>query len=162
IPDIEAKTLTMSSLLIAETRADSSSAAPADDPGGLGAGGLSIDHRFARSSSISFLVFVYNATSPAPGNPKFTPTQPAATAATPPGSTMAIAGGPQNQPDLKVQWQVFRDDQPVTTEPVRQIPTIGIPDLTRIPYATDLPLDKLPSGRYMLRVTVLDLIAKTS
>ena len=75
---------------------------------------------------------------------------------------MAIAGGPQSQPDLKVQWQVFRDDQPVTTEPVRQIPTIGISDLTRIPYASDLPLDKLQPGRYVLRVTVLDLIAKTS
>jgi VWFA-related protein len=162
VPDIDAKTLTMSSLLIAESRADSSSAANGDNSGGLGTGGLSIDHRFPRSSHISFLLFVYNATSPAPGNPKFTPAQPGATATSPPGSTVAIAGGAQSQPDLKIQWQVFRDDQPVTTEPVRQIPTIGISDLTRIPYAADLPLDKLQPGRYLLRVTVLDLIAKTS
>ena len=66
IPDIEAKTLTMSSLLVAESRSDASSSTTGGDPGSLGTGGLSIDHRFARNSSISFLLFVYNATSPAP------------------------------------------------------------------------------------------------
>jgi VWFA-related protein len=167
IPDLETKALTMSSLLVAESATGSASASkdpgrPENDTGGFGNGGLSIDHRFARTSQLSFLVFIYNATSAAPGNPKFTPTQPGGTAAAMPGSTMAIAGGPQSNPDLSVQWQMFRDDQPVKTEPVRQISTVGIPDLTRIPYAADLPLDKLQPGRYVLQVTVLDLIAKTT
>jgi len=65
-------------------------------------------------------------------------------------------------PDLAVQVQVFRDNEPVITDPLHKISVEGIADLSRVPYAAELTLDGLRPGRYVLQVTVIDRIAKTS
>lgn len=65
-------------------------------------------------------------------------------------------------PDVAVQIQVFRDNQPVVTTALRKVSTEGLTDLTQIPYAAEVILDKLPAGQYVLRVTAIDRIAKSS
>jgi VWFA-related protein len=93
---------------------------------------LSISHRFSPDGFLRFLVFVYNS---------------------------APAG---TQPDLAVQVQVIREDQPVVTTPLKKISLEGIQDLSRIPYAAEVSLSGLPAGNYILKVTVVDRVAKKS
>ena len=90
------------------------------------------DRRFARDSRLGFFLYVYNA---------------------------ARAGTP---PDVALQVQIFRDDQPVVTKPLVKIMTEGMPDLARLPYGEDLSLGELPAGRYVLQVTAIDRSAKSS
>ena len=99
-----------------------------------GASQLSIcaDRRFARTSRLGFFLYVYNA-------------------------ARASAS-----PDVALQVQIFRDDQPVVTKPLFKIATAGMTDLARLPYGEDLSLNTLPAGRYVLQVTAIDRAAKTS
>jgi hypothetical protein len=94
---------------------------------------LSVGRRFAHTSWIRLTTFVYNA-APAAGS----------------------------KPDVALQIQVFRDDQPVFTAPLVKVATEGVPDLSRIPYAAELALASFPSGRYVLQVTAIDRTAKTT
>ena len=59
-------------------------------------------------------------------------------------------------PDIAVQIQVVRSDQPVITTSLRSVSTEGIPDVKKLPYAADLSLKQLPPGRYVLKVTAMD------
>jgi len=95
---------------------------------------LSASHRFKRDSTLRFLFFAYNM-APAPADQK---------------------------PDVAVQVQVLRDDQPVITTAVRKINTEGVADLTRLPYAAEIPMAELLPGRYMLQVSIIDRVAKQS
>ncbi|HEV2864595.1 MAG TPA: VWA domain-containing protein [Pyrinomonadaceae bacterium] len=63
-------------------------------------------------------------------------------------------------PDVALQVQVFRDDQPVFTAPLTKVRHEGLPDLTRLPYAAELPLSTFPPGRYVLQVTAIDRATK--
>jgi VWFA-related protein len=67
IPDLTAKQLTLSSLLLGgqllDKKSNTDSTAQVQ---------LSVDHRFARSSHLNFWVFVYNAKRDATGNPNLT------------------------------------------------------------------------------------------
>jgi hypothetical protein len=90
------------------------------------------DRSFARDSRLGFFLYVYNA---------------------------ARATAP---PDVALQVQIFRDDQPVVTKPLVKIDTGGMPDLARLPYGEDLSLGELPTGRYVLQVTAIDRAAKSS
>jgi len=63
-------------------------------------------------------------------------------------------------PDVGLQLQILRDDQPVFTKPTVRIDTKDLTDLTRIPYAQDLDLRGLPAGNYVLRITAIDRISK--
>jgi VWFA-related protein len=90
------------------------------------------DHRFTHDSRLGFFLYVYNA---------------ARTSA---------------QPDVALQIQIFRDDQPVVTKPLVKIATAGMTDLARLPYGEDLSLGELPAGRYVLQVTAIDRAAKAS
>jgi hypothetical protein len=110
---------------------------------------LSVDRRFARSSHLRFLTFVYNAANSRAGNAL-------PTVETAPASSINAG------PDLAVQVQVFRDSQPVLTMAARKIQTEGIADLSRVPYAADLTLEDLQPGRYVLQVTVIDRINKAT
>ena len=66
------------------------------------------------------------------------------------------------RPDVALQIQLFRDDQPVFTAPLSKLTTEGFADTTRIPYAAELALTSFPAGRYVLQVTAIDRAAKTS
>ncbi|HYH85642.1 MAG TPA: VWA domain-containing protein [Pyrinomonadaceae bacterium] len=90
------------------------------------------ERRFARSSRLGFFLYVYNAARPAAA------------------------------PDVALQIQIFRDNQPVITKPLFKIETAGMPDLARLPYGEDLSLDSLPAGRYVLQVTAIDRAGKSS
>src|SRR3712207_3415115 len=90
------------------------------------------DRRFARDSRLGFFLYVYNA---------------------------ARQAAP---PDVALQVQIFRDDQPVVTKPLVKIDTVGMTDLARLPYGEDLSLGELPAGRYVLQVTAIDRAAKSS
>lgn len=92
------------------------------------------DHRFHRDSSLRFLVYIYNATR-APTDSK---------------------------PDLVMQLQILRDRQPVITAPVKEIPTASHQDPNLISSEADLSLENLTPGRYLLVVTVIDRLSKTS
>ncbi|MCA1591459.1 MAG: VWA domain-containing protein [Acidobacteria bacterium] len=94
---------------------------------------LSVDRRFPRTSWVRFMAFIYNA-----------------------------AANANAAPDVALQIQIFRDDQPVLTAPLKKVSTEGIPDHTRIPYAAEVALDTFPAGRYILQLTAIDRSAKTS
>ena len=64
-------------------------------------------------------------------------------------------------PDIAVQIQVVRSDQPVITTSLRSVSTEGIPDVKKLPYAADLSLKQLPPGRYLLKVTAMDRNSKS-
>ena len=95
---------------------------------------LNIDRRFARDSFLRYVVFIYNS---------------------------ARASGDQ-PPDIVVQMQVLRNDQPVATTTLKKVPTDGVQDLQRLSYAAELPLEGFLAGRYLLLFTAIDRIARTS
>lgn len=94
---------------------------------------LSVDRRFARTSHIRFLTFVYNSA---------------------PGST--------GRPDVALQVQIFRDDQPVFTAPLSKLRADDGADFARLPYMAELSLSTFPPGRYVLQITAIDRAAKTT
>ena len=132
IPDLSKQRLSMSSLLVGERKPEE---APekADAPQ-MDSVPFSVDHRFERSSHLRFLVYIYNA---ARGT-----------------SSGAL-------PDVALQVQIFRDDQPVVTTPLRKLQTES-QDLARLAYAAEIPLKSMSAGQYVLQVTAIDRIAKTS
>jgi hypothetical protein len=95
---------------------------------------LSASHRFERNSTMRFLIFTYN---------------------------MLVSNADQ-KPDIAVQVQIIRDDQPVITTALRKVSTDGVLDMTRLPYAAEIALSELLPGRYLLQVTVIDRISKQS
>lgn len=95
---------------------------------------LSIVHNFSANGYLRFLVFVYNA---------------------------ALAPA-DSKPDVALQVQVVRDDQPVVTTPLKKVDVDIAPDAAGIPYAAEMSLSGLPAGRYLFQVTVIDRVAKRS
>jgi VWFA-related protein len=166
IPDLSARTLTLSSLIVGERRIatdlDPSSAdasEPGKSPEALRQVYLDIDHHFASSSRLRFLTFVYNASgSSAEGDPTSMPAPPPRPNSVPASSTVPPITGP----DLAVQVQLFRDNEPVITMPLHKIEIDALSDSRRLPYAAEVNLEGLRSGRYVLLVTVIDRVAKAS
>jgi VWFA-related protein len=132
VPDLAKKKLTISSLLLGER--SQPTVANVSDNGDAGPVALSASHRFKRDSTLRFLVFAYNM-APSPADQK---------------------------PDVAVQVQVLRDDQPVITTALRKINTEGVADLTRLPYAAEIPMNELLPGRYVLQVSLIDRVGKQS
>jgi VWFA-related protein len=154
IPDLSKKALTLSSLIVGERQAgaeDLANTAKAENLGPLGPITLNVEHRFRKTSRMRFLTFVYNATGAAQSIP-------------PEAATMPASSSERTTPvrDLAVQVQIFRDNEPVITDPLHRINTQGIVDLTRIPFAAELNLNSLQPGMYFLQVTVIDRLAKAS
>jgi len=166
VPDLASKTLTLSSLIVGEKGPDAdrnqnpAAGAPRDnEPNPFQGVRLDVDHRFARSSHMRFLIFVYNArqTGAAANKTETTPAR-------------AVTADPDSQglnqketgPDLAVQVHIFRDNEPVLTTPLRKMPVEGIADLTRLPYAAELAMKDFGPGSYLLQVTVIDRRAKAS
>ncbi len=132
IPDLAKKNLTMSTVLLGERT--QAMITNVSRPEGVSPIALSASHRFKRESTLRFLIFAYNAV--------FSPAD--------------------QKPDLAVQVQVIRDDQPVITTALRKISTDGVLDLTRLPYAAEIPLTELLPGRYLLQVSLIDRVSKQS
>lgn len=157
VPDLQTKGLTMSSLIIGEKKAEAdiepvnTSSNEPPPPAAIRQVSMNVDHRFARSSYLRFLTFVYNAAT-------------SMAAATAPPDSKGNAGPASMKPgvDLAVQVQIFRDNEPVITTPLHKIQTEGAPDIQRVPYAADVKLDDLKPGAYVLQVTMIDRIAKSS
>jgi hypothetical protein len=122
----------MSSLLLGERT--QAMVTNVSSTGGVSPVALSASHRFQRDSTLRFLIFAYNSA--------LSPTD--------------------QKPDIAVQVQVVRDDQPVITTALRKINTDGVADLARLPYAAEIPLSELLPGRYSLHVTLIDRVSKQS
>jgi len=131
VPDLTKKQLTISSLILAERT--QSMMANVSNPGEITPITQSASQRFRRQSSLRFVLFTYN-------------TEPSAV---------------EGKPDVAVQVQVLRDNQPVITTALRKINTDGL-DLARLPYAAEISLDSLTPGQYILHVTVIDRVSKQS
>jgi VWFA-related protein len=104
------------------------------DPAGFASTDLRVSNRFFRDDFLRFLVFTYNATT----------------------------GSNGSKPDLAIQIQIVRDGQPVVTTPLKKISVEQFDDTKRIPYAAEVALAGLRPGRYVLQISVVDRIAKTS
>ncbi|PYS84867.1 MAG: hypothetical protein DMF70_04965 [Acidobacteria bacterium] len=162
IPDLESKTLALSTLIVGERKLGAEGP-PRIDPSKPGGDKdpfdqvrLNVDHRFTRTSHLRFLTFVYNAFGAKPLVP--TPESPDNSQ----GNAAMVPTSANAGPDLAVQVQVFRDNEPVITDPLHKVSVEGIADLSRVPYAAELTLNGLRPGRYVLQVTVIDRLAKTS
>jgi VWFA-related protein len=132
VPDLTKKTLAMSSLLLGERT--QTTMTNVSKPGDANPVALSASHHFSRESTLRFLIFAYNAM-PSPADQK---------------------------PDIAVQVQVIRDDQPVLTTALRKVSPDGVTDLERLPYAAEIPLAELTPGRYLIQVTLIDRVSKQS
>lgn len=136
VPDLSKHKLALSGLLLGEAKKGAEAAptatASAAESADLAKALLSADRRFARTSKLRFLTFIYNA---ARGQDGATP------------------------PDVAIQVQIIRDDKPVVTTALRKV-TPGT-DLARIPYAAELPLENLTPGHYELKITAIDRLGKS-
>jgi VWFA-related protein len=132
VPDLSKSRLSMSSLLMGERT--SAMMRNVSSPGDPGSVLLNPSHRFRGDSTLRFLIFAYNAS----------------------------LSQTDRTADVAVQVLVIRDDQPVITTALRKINTDGVTDLTRIPYAAEVPLSGLQTGRYILQVTLIDRTSKES
>ena len=127
IPDLATKHLHLSSVLLGGKVLENSASQDATPQVQF-----SVDHRFARSSPLSFWIFVYNARRDATG-----------------------------APNLIVKSEVWRGGQLVTATPSRTIKS-SAPDPDRIPFAEQIPLANLARGHYELVVTITDNVGVTS
>ena len=94
---------------------------------------FSTDHRFARNSHLRFITFIYNA---------------------------ALGLDGKSQPNIWLQARILRAGQVVKSTPMQRV-VFESPDFVRIPFGGEIALDSVPSGQYILEVTVDDQIAKT-
>jgi VWFA-related protein len=132
IPDLATGQLALSSVVIGVRSSSSTSPTPAQSVDASSE--LRIANRFSASDYLRFMLFVYNG-SRVPADAK---------------------------PDVALQIQVVRDDQPVITSPLRKVSVEGVEDLSRIPFAAELSLAGLPAGRYVLKITAVDRVSKQS
>jgi VWFA-related protein len=145
IPDFSSRRLILSSVIIGEHAPPVATGEPKKDEASKDEAGkseasadnvfFSVSRRFTRNSRLRFLTNIYNA---------------------------ARSTDSAQTPDVALQVQILRDNQPVLTTALSRVETKGVKDLARLPYAAEIPLESMPAGRYLLQVVVIDRIAKTS
>ncbi|MFL6229613.1 MAG: VWA domain-containing protein [Pyrinomonadaceae bacterium] len=133
VPDVNKGAFALSSLFLGVRPPQTSTEADANADAAAPQVLVVADRRFARNAPTRFLLYLYNA---------------------------AVAA--DAKPDLAVQVQVFRDDQPVVTTPLRKVNVEGITEFSRLSYAAEVSMNGIPSGRYEMRVTAIDRVAKAS
>ncbi|HYJ47257.1 MAG TPA: hypothetical protein VEV81_11660, partial [Pyrinomonadaceae bacterium] len=133
IPNLASRKLSMSSLIVGEITKEAEKLK--SDPSTFAESRLSADHRFERSSRLRLMTYVYNAARGASGT---------------------------GRPDVAIQLQILRENQPVVTTALRKVEVGEGADLARLPYAAEMPLESLIPGRYVLQVTAIDRISKMS
>ncbi len=94
---------------------------------------ISVGSRFQRNSGIRLFVFAYN----------------------------AARGASDSKPDLAIQVHLLQDSRTIYKTGLTRM-TAATAESGGVPYAADLSLADLPSGRYALEVTVVDRVAGTS
>jgi VWFA-related protein len=127
IPDLKSRRLTLSSLLLDVQNV-------AVNNSGISQVQFSVDHRFARNSSLSFMAFIYNA---------------------------IRAENGKTLPALTIQPRLLRRGRVVQTGPLRKV-ELGSQDLMRILCGGEISLNSIPAGDYVLEVLVIDAINQTS
>lgn len=135
IPDLAAKRLTLSSLLVGVEQIGSSQTQDASSNGGEQIQ-FSVDRRFRHGSHLNFLTIIYNA-----------------------------ARGSNGSTELEAQIVISHFGQAVITSPLRKVITnanTADTDLTRIVYGANVGLQTLPPGRYLLQVNIFDRVAKSN
>ena len=132
IPDLSSHNLILGSLIAGEPQSTSANTSATNITLSNDVR-LSISRHFRCNSKLRFLVFIYNA-----------------------------ARASDSKPDVALQIQMLRDGQPVITTALRKVSTEGAEALERLPYAADVSLEGLPAGFYMLQVTAIDRVSKTS
>ncbi|HEX8746428.1 MAG TPA: VWA domain-containing protein, partial [Pyrinomonadaceae bacterium] len=130
IPDMSRQRLSLSSLILGERK---STGEQGNKEGATETVPISVDRRFERSSSLRFLVYIYN----------------------------AARAAAASQPQVELQVQILRDEKPVATSLMRKISTEA-QDASRLIYAAEFPLQEMSVGQYILQVTAIDRIAKTT
>lgn len=90
----------------------------------------SVDRKFAPGAHLRFITFVYNA-------------------------AHASAGAP----NLAAKVQIYRDNRAVISLPLAKIAAATDVDPGRVPFGSEIDLTRLPSGAYVLEVTIEDLVA---
>jgi VWFA-related protein len=133
IPDLASRKLALSSLLLAETTKDAEMLK--GDPASIAESRLTVDRRLARSSKLRIMTYIYNAARGTNGTAS---------------------------PDVALQVQILRNDQSIVTTASRKLEAGGMQDPARLPYAAEIPLETLSPGRYVLQITAIDHIAKTT
>jgi len=126
IPDLSSKKLTLSSLLLGGHISNTVQDNKGDDVQ------FSVDHRFARESTLTFFTIIYNA---------------------------AAASAPKLDAQIEIQRG---GGQRVVASPVLPVVVEANADLARIPYGANVGLKTLAPGRYVLKVTVTDRNANAS
>ena len=134
IPDLASGQLALSSLLVGARAMSTISNASITTQDFRTSTELRMAHRFSPKDFLRFMLFIYN----------------------------AARAPTDSKPDIALQVQVVRDDQPVVTTPLRKVSQEGIEDLSSIPFAAEVSLAGLPAGRYVLRVTAVDRVSKQS
>ncbi|HEU4712508.1 MAG TPA: VWA domain-containing protein [Pyrinomonadaceae bacterium] len=128
IPDLSSKKLTLSSLLLGGHVSKSVQDKKAGGEDVL----FSVDHRFARESTLTFFTIIYNA---------------------------ATTAAPKLDAQIEI---LRGGGQRVVASPVLPVVVEPNADLARIPYGANVGLKTLAPGRYVLKVTVTDRIANAS
>jgi len=118
IPNAAQGSFSLSSIFLSEGAAGNSMMKP--------------DRRFARTSSLRFQTFVYNAAR----------------------STMA--------PKVELEMELRRDGQKIIQTPASPVATTGVTDLARIPIVGEFPLKDFLPGSYELTLTVTDASTRAS
>ena len=95
---------------------------------------LNIDRRLTKGSRLLFLTYIYNASRGAAGT---------------------------GTPDLAVRIEVTSDTKTLIRTDWLKVQTEGL-DLLRIPYSAEIPLTGMSPGKYTLRITTNDRVAKTT
>lgn len=91
---------------------------------------VDVDHHFHRTSVLRFQTYVYNA------------------------SQSSIGA------DVWIEAQILRGTQQILAVAPNKVPPDVSKDPSRLPYWAEIPLDKLPAGRYTLKVVATDRESK--
>ena len=132
IPGLTSRRLTLSSLIVGLQ--DVEAKAPRTDAVTEHQVQFSVDHYFPRHSRMRFMTFIYNVSRDTMGNPSS---------------------------EIRAEAGLMRNGQTILKVPSRAI-TTGKQDSARIPFASEITLDSIPPGRYILEVTVTDRTTNTS
>ncbi|MGI8655883.1 MAG: VWA domain-containing protein [Pyrinomonadaceae bacterium] len=133
VPNLKAHHLSLSSLLLVESRAANAANSAVQSPR-AGASLLKVNRRFARSSRLIMQLYIYN----------------------------AARGANNAPPDVEMEIKVRRDNQVVLNAAPHKVALAGASDLARIVYSAQIPLNGLSAGLYTLEVIATDRVAKTS